>query len=325
MTLTINSILGGACAVACYEKFIRKDYFLPYLYFGNTACKGLFLLLCNVSNIIFIILVLYAVSHMFLVIFVVEERDTYNVEDESQIDFSHNYGLYAGLIISAFGSYFINLASFRLLENWVRSGQNKDTYLSKYSITILCIIFSFIPVIFSVAGDIILTAEANRDVSRVSEVEKALALKLLGATCNVILSVVFISLFAICSWSAYINNTIEKAIQKEKSRSQSSLLKSEDDIKDCDKEYIEKTFKKVVIMLLSIGILTLIRFTYDLYIIIAVTIHGPVWDAGTYLVLVVAVGNLLLITVLLFDLTAVKQLVVVNRYVIASMIYLHIN
>lgn len=35
---TVYSASSGFLAVAFYEKFVRKSYFLPYLYFGNTAC-----------------------------------------------------------------------------------------------------------------------------------------------------------------------------------------------------------------------------------------------------------------------------------------------
>ncbi|CAO0791065.1 unnamed protein product [Mucor circinelloides] len=199
------------------------------------------------------------------------------------------------------GSFFINLGSFRLLEIWVRRGQHKNTHLASYYLTVIAIILSTIPVVFSVAGDVVLIHESSQEREMADQVRVALILKLIGALCNIILVLLYISLCICYAWSAYISNACEKAIGTR--LSQSTLVPLKPTI-------VDQTFKRVVVLLLVLGLLILLRFIYDFYIVVAIINLGPIWDVYTYLVLVVADGIILLIVAYSSSLTLVSEPVV---------------
>ncbi|EPB89529.1 hypothetical protein HMPREF1544_03613 [Mucor circinelloides 1006PhL] len=280
----VFSAISGLLAVAFYEKFVRKEYFLPYFYFGNTA-------------------LLYTVAHIFLIIFISEDNivEESVEEDSEHVDLTHEFALYASLIIASMGSFFINLGSFRLLEIWVRRGQHKNTHLASYYLTVIAIILSTIPVVFSVAGDVVLIHESSQEREMADQVRVALILKLIGALCNIILVLLYISLCICYAWSAYISNACEKAIGTRLSQSTLVPLKS---------TIVDQTFKRVVVLLLVLGLLILLRFIYDFYIVVAIINLGPIWDVYTYLVLVVADGIILLIVAYSSSLTLVTEPVV---------------
>ncbi|CEP15690.1 hypothetical protein [Parasitella parasitica] len=280
----VFSAISGFLAVAYYEKFVRKDYFLPYLYFGNTA-------------------LLYATAHTFLIIFVVEDNIISDLleEDVEDVDLTHETALYASLIIASFGTFFINLGIFRLLEIWVLRGQHKNTHLAPYYLTVITIILAAVPVVFSIAGDVVLINESSKEHEMVQHVKVALILKLMGAICNVVLVLLYIMLCICYAWSAYISNACEKAIGKR--LSESTLVPSTPTV-------VDQTFNRVVTLLLVLGILVLLRFVYDFYIVVAIINMGPTWDVYTYLVLVVADGIILLFMAYSSSLTLVSEPVV---------------
>ncbi|GAN07582.1 hypothetical protein MAM1_0167d07082 [Mucor ambiguus] len=283
----VFSAISGLLAVALYEKFVRKGYFLPYLYFGNTA-------------------LMYAVAHIFLIIFIFEdnivESSLENQEKElDNVDLTHEFALYTSLILTSLGSFFINLGSFRLLEIWVRRGQHKNTHLASYYLTVIAILLSAVPVVFSVAGDVVLIHESSQEREMADQVKVALILKLMGALCNIILVLLYIGLCVCYAWSAYISNACEKAIGKR--LSQSTLVPSKPAI-------VDQTFKRVVAILLILGLLIMLRLIYDFYIVVAIINLGPIWDVYTYLVLVVADGIILLIVAYSSSITLVNEPVV---------------
>lgn len=200
------------------------------------------------------------------------------------------------------GSFFINLGSFRLLEIWVRRGQHKNTHLASYYLTVIAILLSTTPVIFSVTGDVVLIHESSQEREMADQVRVALILKLIGALCNIILVLLYISLCICYAWSAYISNACEKATGRR--LSQFTLVPSKPTI-------VDQTFKHVVVLLLVLGLLILLRFIYDFYVVVAIINLGPIWDVYTYLVLVVADGIILLIVAYSSSLTLVSEPVVV--------------
>ncbi|KAK4521418.1 uncharacterized protein ATC70_012033 [Mucor velutinosus] len=280
----VFSAISGLLAVAFYEKFVRKEYFLPYLYFGNTA-------------------LMYAVAHIFLIIFISEDNIVEDSLENRQanldnVDLTHEFALYTSLILTSLGSFFINLGSFRLLEIWVRRGQHKNTHLASYYLTVIAIFLSVIPVVFSVAGDVVLIHESSQEHEMADQVKVALILKLMGALCSIILVLLYIGLCVCYSWSAYISNTCEKAIGRR--LLQPTLMLSKPAI-------VDQTFKRVVASLLMLGLLIMLRFVYDFYIVVAIINLGPIWDVYTYLVLVVADGVILLMVAYSSSMTLVSE------------------
>jgi hypothetical protein len=249
-----------------------------------------------------------------LIIFVQEEKNiesarTSGVED---ITLTHEKILYTSLIISACGSFFTNLALFRLLEIWVRVGQQKKAFtnLPRYFITLSTIILSLIPVAFSVAGDTLLVVESSKEEELVSQVRQALVLKIIGASCNVVLVIFYIALCVIYSWSVYISNTVERAF---KHRDAAPVVAGKESTVNILLQKPKRTFRKVVIMLMALGLLVLIRFLYDLYIVLMVLLSGPIWDIYAYLILVVADGLIFLMTAYCSNLSAVKAPILVSE------------
>lgn len=250
-------------------------------------------------------LVLYAVAHIFLIIFVTEDNvieEQLEEEDLEDVDLTHEFALYASLIIASLGSFFINLGSFRLLEIWVRRGQRKNTHLASYYLTVIAIILSMVPVIFSIAGDVVLIHESSQEHEMSEQVRVALILKLIGAICNIVLVLLYIVLCICYAWSAYISNTYERAMSRKMSQTAPMPSKS---------TVVYQTFNRVVSLLLILGILILLRFAYDFYIVVAIINLGPIWDLYTYLVLVVADGLILLIVTYSSSLTLVSEPIVV--------------
>ncbi|KAI8642595.1 hypothetical protein BD408DRAFT_416190 [Parasitella parasitica] len=147
-------------------------------------------------------------------------------------------------------------------------------------------------------------------------VKVALILKLMGAICNIVLVLLYIMLCVCYAWSAYISNACEKAIGKR--MSESTLVSSKPTVED-------QTFKRVVALLLVLGMLVLLRFVYDFYIVVAIINRGPIWDVYTYLVLVVADGIILLSMAYSSSLTLVSEPVVVIANSIKSFCVLNVD
>jgi hypothetical protein len=261
-------------------------------------------------------IVLYAVSHIFLIIFVQEENNIKFARDSGDEDIilTHENALYGSLIISACGSFFINLALFRLLEVWIRVGQKKKTFshLPRGFVTLSVVILSLIPVAFSVAGDALLIIESSKEEEMSVQVRKALVLKIIGAACNVVLVIFYLALCVIYSWSAYICNTVEKAIKYRHTAPVGEKGKEASPEVDHPLRKPKRTFRKVVIMLMALGVLVLIRFLYNLYIVLMVLLSGPIWDIYAYLILVVADGLIFLVTAYCSSLSNVKAPIIVS-------------
>lgn len=239
-----------------------------------------------------------------MIIFVEEEKQQLIQSiDENDKDITHVNALYGSVIIAEVGSYFAIIALIRLLEVWIRIGLQRNLHLSKYYLGILTALLSAIPFIFSLSGDIILIKESNNDDEMMKQVRKALILKLIGATCNIVLVLFYLSLCLSYAFSAFTSNIAEKSCLK----SNTSVLSTE------KKEQVEKTFRETIIMLLVLGFLALARFIYDLYVVAVVIKTGPFWDVYTYLVLVVVDGIAFLVVAFLLDLSQVKELVVVSN------------
>lgn len=261
-------------------------------------------------------IVLYAVSHIFLIIFVSEDNAIQELLllEEKDVDLTHEFGLYASLILAAFGSFFINLGAFRLLEIWVRRGQHKNTHLASYYLTVLTIVLSTVPAVFSISGDIVLVHESAQEREMSQHVRIALILKLMGALCNIVLVLLYIALCICYAWSVYISNVCEKAIGRRissQSPSSSTFIGSLKPTASTAALVVDQTFNRVVTLLLIVGLLILLRFVYDVYIVIAIINLGPIWDAHTYLVLVVADSIILLMVAYSSSLTLVSTPVVV--------------
>ncbi|KAI9486418.1 MAG: hypothetical protein EXX96DRAFT_42246 [Benjaminiella poitrasii] len=260
----VFSAFGGLLTVLLYEKFIRKDCFLPYLYFGTTA-------------------LLYSVANIFLIIFIHEEKEIDRLSVEHKIDVTHENALYGSLIISAVGLFFVNLACFRSLhELWIVCGY----YLGKPFFTLSMFVLSCIPFCLTVIGNIVLIAESNKEEEMSAQVKIALILKMIGASCNVILILLYLGLL----YTYYaLNNEIATDERTVESPS--------------------KDKQRLVFLLFLVNLLVLIRYIYELYIVISVFEFGPTWDIYTYLVLVVADGILLLIV----------------AYYVTNLTYKHVN
>lgn len=221
----------------------------------------------------------------------------------------HETALYTSLIVSAFGSFFIGLALFRLLDIWFRVRQKKKalTKLPGYSITLTSVILWLIPLAFSVAGDAVLIVEASKEEELADKVQQAMVLKTVGAACNVALVIVYLALCGILASSIYISNSVEKA-SKQIDAAEKQVSPALNDLTRKPK----RTFRKVVIMLMTLGTLVLIRFLYDLYIVLAVLLSGPIWDVYAYLILVVADGLIFLMTAYCSNLSGVKVPILVS-------------
>ncbi|KAG2195615.1 hypothetical protein INT47_005983 [Mucor saturninus] len=263
----------------------RRGYFLPYLYFGTAA-------------------LLYSLAHIFLIIFTEEERQQQpeEIEDhhENDKDLTHENALYGSIVITAVGSYFAVIALIRLLEVWIRVGLQRNLHLSKYYLGILSALLSAIPFILSLSGDIILVTESHKEEERARVVRKALILKLLGATFNVILILVYLILCSAYAISAFISNIAEESRRDSVSR----------DLPLDKKIYVKKTFRDTIIMLLVLGLLTMARCVYDLYAVAELIKIGPFWDVYSYLILVVIDGIAFLVMAFLLNLSRVNELVV---------------
>lgn len=244
--------------------------------------------------------VLYSLAHIFLIIFTEEERQQPAEGDDK--DVTHENALYSSVIITAIGSYFAVIALIRLLEVWVRIGLQRNLHLTKYYLGIMAAVLSAIPFIFSLSGDVILIMESNQEVEVAKVVRKALILKLIGATCNVVLVLFYLIICIAYAVSALISNMAES------SRDESSLSA----LPAGKKEQMEKTFRDTIIMLLVLGLMVMARFTYDLYAVAVVLEMGPIWDVYTYLVLVVVDGIAFLAVAFVFNLSRVNELVVVK-------------
>lgn len=255
------------------------------------------------------LIVMYAVAHIFLIIFIsedniIEDSLESGHEDLDDVDLTHEFALYTCLILTSLGSFFINLGSFRLLEIWVRRGQHKNTHLASHYLTVIAIFLSAIPVVFSVAGDAVLIHESSQEREMADKVKVALILKLMGALCNIILVLLYMGLCACYAWSAYVSNACEKAIGKRLSQSTLALSKP---------AIVDQTFKRIVVLLLILGLLIMLRFIYDFYIVVVIINLGPIWDVYTYLVLVVADGIILLVVAYSSSMTLVSEPIVVIR------------
>ncbi|GAA5816010.1 hypothetical protein MFLAVUS_009532 [Mucor flavus] len=270
----LYSVLGGILTFAIYDKYVRKGYFLPYIYFGTTAQRQ------------------YLESH---------EGDN---EQEDVKSIAHENALYGSLIIAAVGSYFAILGLLRLLEIWIRVGLQRNLHLSKYYLGILTAILSAIPFIIVICGDVLLIKESGLQEDEDSEqVKKALTLRLIASIFNVLLILFYFIICLAYAWSTYISNVIEKTLLKSEKNSISTKTIA----------LVQKTFKKTLSMLIVLGLLSLARFLHDLYVTALVIKDGPVWDANSYLVLVVIDGLALLTVTYLCNLSNVKELIVFSK------------
>ncbi|GAA5800115.1 hypothetical protein HPULCUR_005537 [Helicostylum pulchrum] len=227
-----------------------------------------------------------------------------NEEDVKSI--AHENALYGSLIIAAVGSYFAILGLLRLLEIWIRVGLRRNLHLSKYYLGVLTAILSAIPFIIVICGDVLLIRESGLQEDEDPEkVKKALTLRLIASIFNVLLLLFYFIICLAYAWSTYISNVIEKTLIKSEANSISTETIA----------LVQKTFKKTLLMLIVLGLLTLARFLHDLYVTALVIRDGPVWDANSYLVLVVIDGLALLIVTYLCNLSNVKELIVVSTKV----------
>ncbi|KAI9360496.1 hypothetical protein BD770DRAFT_384243 [Pilaira anomala] len=287
----IYSVIGGILTIVIYDKYAKKGYFLPYIYFGTTA-------------------LLYTFSHIFLVIFVEEERR--NIEsvidqnvEKNVTSIMHENALYISLIISAVGSYFALLAILRLLEVWIRVGLQRNLHLSKYYLGVLTATLSAIPFVFAVCGSVIFIQESKKEEEEedLIRLKKGLTLKLISASFYVVLILFYLIICLSYAWATYISNMVEKSVnQSEKNSISEEMI-----------VLVERTFTKTFLMLLTLGLLSLTRFIYDVYVTALMIKFGPVWDADTNLILVVITGIILLIVTCVSDLPNVKVLVVLTK------------
>lgn len=240
-------------------------------------------------------LVSYTLEHIFLIIFVEEEHQIDKDNTDGQ-DITHENALYASLTIASVGLFFALLAIFRLLETWIRAGLKRNLHLSKYYLTILAVLLCAIPFVFSIAGDIVLILESSIYEEMTGQVRKALVLKLIGASCNVTLALLFLILLISYSLSAYTRISGSKRYAESQEKLPAAAGKSD-----------EQKFRTVALLLLTMGTLVLVRVLYDLYIVAVVTKSGPFWDINANLVLVVSDGLILLLVAYILDLSMVKE------------------
>jgi magnesium-transporting ATPase (P-type) len=244
----------------------------------------------------------YSLAHIFLIIFVQEEQQL-NANSIDNQDMTHENALYGSLTIAEMGSCFSLLALFRLLEVWVRTGLKRNLHLTKYYLGVLALLVSAIPLVFSIACDIVLIKESSKEEEMSKEVKKALILKLIGASCIIILVIFFFILCISYAWSAYTSNASEK--NRNKISPSSSILDEKEGL-------VEKSFRNTLVLLLVLGTLTLVRLLYALYIVIVVINMGPFWNISAYLILVVVDGIVLLLVAYLSNISRVKDLAVVS-------------
>ncbi|KAI8967940.1 hypothetical protein BDF20DRAFT_897982 [Mycotypha africana] len=278
----VYSIITGIISVAFYGKFIRNDYFLPYLYCGNAA-------------------LLYSLQHVFSLIFIKEETDIDKLtlsailkEPSSLLDFTHENALYGSLIITTIGSFFLNLALFRLLEVWIRQGLQKYQHLTSYYLTVLYGVICALPFSCNLAGDSMLIIEAGETTEVLQQVIKALKLKLAGAACQVTLAVLYIILCLYYTWIVFSHNIVaNKLLKKDENRellSTGTVLLFRNDTPVLKKQEeqlhainlttckVKRIIIAVSLILTVLGSLMLIKSIYDLYTIISVITRGPVWE-----------------------------------------------
>lgn len=250
---------------------------------------------------------LYTFSHIFLVIFAEEERRYIESVDDKNVEnnvtsIMHENALYNSLLISAVGSYFAVLAILRLLEVWIRVGLQRNLHLSKYYLGVLTAILSAIPFVFAVCGNVIFIQESKKEEEEdLIRLKKGLTLKLISASFYVVLILFYLIICLSYAWSTYISNVVEKSVNQ----SEKNLISEEMIV------LVERTFTKTFLMLLIIGLLSLIRFIYDVYVIALMIKLGPVWDADTNLIIVIVTGLILLIVICVSNLSNVKVLIMV--------------
>ncbi|KAI8983882.1 hypothetical protein BDB01DRAFT_790458 [Pilobolus umbonatus] len=228
---------------------------------------------------------LYALSKVFTIIFSHEER---NMKDDSIDDITHENVLYGALLIDSLASYFLIFALFSLIDKWIRYGLKRCQYLSTTYIRVLSAFFSFVPLTLTLVGDGILITETKKNTEKGDLVKIALSLKLVGAIFYIILTMIYFILLNVYSWPACISINIA-------------------DRMGSPFEADKKNFWYSMKCLFIIGILTLLRHVYNVYIVAAVIINGPFWDTTTHIALVFINGVLLMLVVYILNLSRIKE------------------
>lgn len=208
------------------------------------------------------------ISFVFIIVFTQEENVS-STETES-----HDRILQGSLFITPMGHFFVLLGLYHpILMCLTMTMERSKARILKY-ITIALMVS---PLIFSIAGDIMLILEYKQDFQTDDSIHSSLILKALGSLG--FLALVF--LYFICVFLYFfINLNIE------------------------EKHGVK--LNSLIFQLLGLGLLAALRFTYDVVICLINFFEKPSLELNIYYVLAVAGGILLILLAYLSNLSKLK-------------------
>jgi hypothetical protein len=201
--------------------------------------------------------------------------------EESADEMTSEKFLHAALFLISVAHFFVLLGIYRSLVSWVADGLG----LNKQGIVrfgYVSIFLAAIPLAISIAADALLVHEFYEAAESLSTIHLALLLKSIGSLINVVLVLAFISLVLYYTRkSARLIRT--GVIQKPRVSLRSSVT-----------------------LLVAMGVVTFLRFSYDAIIALSDLTSDPVLDLKTYYALVVTAGIFMILMVYLGNITKIQ-------------------